>query len=605
MIFEHYFSLIRVYRWPIIGIILGTPLIAFLLSSLWLLAMPFYSAQTTVNLIPTDSELMFAQGASGRGGDPTKKLVQTHIEYLLSRPVAEMTLDKLLKNKSYLEPPPVSGFDAFVQEYIVPVIKSAVKTYRTIDSGYYVKPTEKEQLLNELMDGISVEPVEGSFVLRIEVTTKKRRGAAALICNTLAEVYLERIRTQVRDAATAAISELNIDLSARQDALEKLAQRRVELRQEFKIMNPITEVENLLETREDERQKLQDDTAALAELEARLAAFRDELSILRSKGLAAEVEQELALSGPKRAALTRRIAQRKRSIDQVDTTIGKLAAKEKLLQAIDREQNMINEEISALLDAVISAKKSRDTALSEARIISPAMIPTYPEAPRVLVYTIVAGFAGIFGAAFFVLLLDTISGTLKTNTDLVRVASERSLGIANRRLIKSVREELSSRQPEEADTPFGQESLLRIVDKVRLKKGDKDRLNSAAKWTQDVVVTLGTHGNSAVPVFVTGYGSTALITEAAVAIAAIFSAQGRETKLLFSHDNYGEGDDCTTIINGGSFGIDIDWRLIEQLKPNFIVVGRVGETRARDLVDLKSTLVARRYSAPFVLLLPS
>ena len=146
---SHYLQLVWHHKWLLLSILLGIPGVVVLLSVIWLYALPFYTAETTVNLIPTNAEMAYSDKAAA-GSDPSALLVQTHIEYILSRPVAERTLDMLLQNPAYREPPPRTWADQLMEDYIKPTIETAKRTFFVLNSGFYREPTEREKMLNEL-----------------------------------------------------------------------------------------------------------------------------------------------------------------------------------------------------------------------------------------------------------------------------------------------------------------------------------------------------------------------------------------------------------------------------------------------------------------------
>ena len=193
---SHYSDLLRHYWKMILSGAAGAGLLAYLLSVLLLDAMPFYKASVAVNMQPSEEALMFNRGFLGVSQfNPATIIAQTHIERILSREVAERTLDILLAEPgAAAAPEPPNALDR---------IKAAFwRTWNNLNYGYFVQPTEREQQINDLMGAIDVEMVEGSYILLVEITYDNPE-IAARAANALLQAYIDQTREDFSVDSTA------------------------------------------------------------------------------------------------------------------------------------------------------------------------------------------------------------------------------------------------------------------------------------------------------------------------------------------------------------------------------------------------------------------
>jgi capsular polysaccharide biosynthesis protein len=317
VVIEHYLQLLHYYRKLLIAIVLGITGAVVAIGWIWLMTFPLYSATADVTILPTDAELSFTKGfLTGSQYNPANVMTQTQIEYLLSRPVAEKALELVTAQDEGGDDPAPTGFKRIMTAAAQTTLRTIRKVYNVLNSGKHVPLTPYEDALETIMDSISLEVVEGSYILEITVTLPKR-SASAVIANSLAEAYVR---------------------------------------------------------------KAQEDTVA------------------SSAAMTKYLEDEIA----KRQAMLNRVS--------------------------DREAEMLQGEIAATRDRLADVQMAQASVLSQVRVINPAVTPVYATYPKIVIYSLIGFAASVVIALFVVVLLDTVTDTVKTLPDLRRLVGERALG---------------------------------------------------------------------------------------------------------------------------------------------------------------------------------
>lgn len=205
-----YAELLRHYRRLVAVIFAGVVGGVALFSVFFLFAMPLYTATAKVSLLPTQSELAFSQNFTrGSSFNPANLMTETHIEYLLSREIAQRSIDRLIEEFGTPEPAARSGLRAALAAGFQRVRNSIRRTYNRLNSGKHVPIDPYTDAVLTLQDQIEAEMVEGTYILELSVTWDNPDIAAAA-ANMLADVYVERARQQ----AHAAALQMEQDLTA-------------------------------------------------------------------------------------------------------------------------------------------------------------------------------------------------------------------------------------------------------------------------------------------------------------------------------------------------------------------------------------------------------
>jgi succinoglycan biosynthesis transport protein ExoP len=425
MMIKHYLELLSHYRKLVIIIVVALTSAAAVVSAIILFTAPLNTATASVVMLPTEAELTFTRGWLGFSQyNPANVLTQTQMEYLLSRPVAEKTLHKVIEDIA-AKPRP-TGFKAFVGSAVSKSRSLLRRTYTILNSGKFVPLDPQEEALQELMDGIKIEMIEGSYVLQIKVTLL-HPAAAAAAANALAGAYDEMIAEQSIQAASRLGSFFDKEIAAREAELDTLAMKEYELRKELDVLSLEDQRQYLLNALENERQALAAAQVELAEFDARMAALRSEQGDVQQRRILAKLDEEMTMEGVTRTELVQRVALRKKNIASLKGEQEQLAQKEEPLNEIETRKDAVGADLASLRERMLNVQMSTSSQLAQVRMINPARVPLYPSFPKVVLNTAIGFVAAILLSFFVLVLMDTTSGTVKTFTDLRRLVGARAV----------------------------------------------------------------------------------------------------------------------------------------------------------------------------------
>ncbi|MBW7850271.1 MAG: hypothetical protein H3C38_07245 [Rhodospirillales bacterium] len=234
MLLGHYFELFRQERGLVVAIAAGVFAVSVVIAVARLFLMPGYTATAIVTVLPTPAELSYSRRfvSDGDGGsDPSAVMMQTHIEHLLSRPVAELTYERLLETA-----PPEEGPKA-PRPPLVELAKSILTGvragYQFVNTGTLAQPSPRDKAILGIQKAISVDWVHGSYILRISADADSA-AQAARIANSVAQAYVTRSRQLADQAATAVRGYLQEEIAKRQmgldpDGVSELRRRLVDI----------------------------------------------------------------------------------------------------------------------------------------------------------------------------------------------------------------------------------------------------------------------------------------------------------------------------------------------------------------------------------------
>lgn len=218
MLIGHYLDLVRQYRRLVLAISLGIFVASTAIAMAQVLLMPVYTATASVTVLPTSAELSYSRRfvSDGDGGaDPAAVMMQTHIENLFSRPVAELTLELLSQNRD-AGPPEIEA--GLLQRLAKQAIGSMQVLYQLVNSGTVAEVSPYDRAVGAIQEAISVDWVQGSYILRVSARANTPEKAAG-IANSLSQAYVERSRQVAGEAAAAVRHYLEEEASKRQTRL--------------------------------------------------------------------------------------------------------------------------------------------------------------------------------------------------------------------------------------------------------------------------------------------------------------------------------------------------------------------------------------------------
>lgn len=429
MILEHYLQLLRYYRRLIGAIVLSAGVLAAAVSAVLLSASPVYTAAASVAVIPTEAEYSFGRESGSGPRGTARTLTSTYIEYLKSRPVVEAAFERVGQKA------PEAGH-ATGASWPVQLVKDAAggfrKLYRTLDSGRYVSLSPREAALVKLTDAITLDTVADSYILRVEVSLSDPKAAAAA-ANALAEAYVGRVTEQLENSVGQIGGFIREEIAARESEVAALRASEDRLNAGVGSASLEEERNSVVRARELERQKLNDAQVQLDAAESELALLNKENPLLSGRSLA-DLSAARAAAEAQRDAAKKSILLRQETARGLNTTLEALKQKEEPLLSVQRRLAVVTADLAQLHSRMLSTDLTRSSSLTQVRVINPAAAPAYPSSPRVMQNTILGLVAGLIGALMLVIVLDTMSGTVKTAADLRRIGGARSLGLVPREL---------------------------------------------------------------------------------------------------------------------------------------------------------------------------
>ncbi|WP_121630441.1 GumC family protein [Tropicibacter alexandrii] len=420
----HYRELLSLYRWRILIGMLVAGLAAFALSTLILQKSPSYKATVVMNMQPSEEALSFNREFLGRSQfNPATIIAQTHVERLLSPPIAQATLDKLA---------------AETGEVAAPAAPSAVsrfrlwlwKTWTRLNYGEYRPVSDERNALNALIESLEIDVVEGSYILRLTVT-QEDPNLAAQIANVHSESYIDIASTEFQSETSRAADLVRERIAQREADLQDLFDQRDALRSQYDISDLRRQSELLMLTLRETELQLNDNRMQRRIQEAKL----DELvgqSGSRDRGPARNIAEELD-------SLEQQITFRTEQIAELSERLSALSSREAAFDNLASDLEAVQVDLTSLREQLLTFELGEEVRANQVQIVSPASVPVYPSSPKVFVNTVMATIAGGLFVFLIAVLQDIFGARIRTTNDLVNVAGERALPHADSVLTKGGR----------------------------------------------------------------------------------------------------------------------------------------------------------------------
>jgi len=417
---NHYFELVRHYSKSIFmgGLIAGV--LAFVLSAIWLNTRPVFQSTVILNMQPSEEELRFSKAFLGVSQfNPATIIAQTHVERLLSRPVAERAIDILIEESGgSLPAPPPTMLDALRAGFF--------RSWNTLNYGYHTTPAERQVLISDLHKATEIEIVEGSYILNLEVSHYNPE-LAARAANALGRAYIEQTQADVLEASLAVDASLMNVLEQKETELNRLNGERRKAALGMGINNLSVERDILLESRRKASETLSEArineelfTAQIESLKSSIAQETNVAAVQRMRLKIAEVRAALAQAGE-------RIELRSDSLKTIQAELSKLGDAEGALEDFDTAIAAVKIDLAELRNRRALVELAREAQLSQVRIISPAQVATYPAAPKVLLNTIIGTILGALAVMVAMSAFDVFDKRLRSTDDLSSLFGNRVL----------------------------------------------------------------------------------------------------------------------------------------------------------------------------------
>lgn len=455
MVVQHYAELLHLYRKRMLVVVASATLVVAVASVVKLLVDPVYTAAANVTVLPSQAELTFGRETSGGPGATARSLTSTYIEYLTSRPVVEVALERMRKAEGVPAGRP-SGTSLFGRAR-----GFARRIYKTIDSGKYVASDPRERALSRLIEAIDVAKVADSYILRIEVNLPDPESAAA-VANTLAEAYVDRASNQLATAAGHMTGFLDQEIRLREADLERLSAKEEALKRELSISSVDSERDLLIKSRSAERESLVDAQIRLEAAQAELERVEAAKDPARSGRNLTDLNEDLATATASYQAASRSVELRQKNIARLSASLEKLNQKSEPLLVLQRQREVAVSALDELHSRKLTSELSQSLALTQLRVVDPALVPQYPSSPRVVRNTLLGFLVALLASLAGLVAIDSISTTVRTTADLDRLVQHRSLGSLRRSLVKGAND--PSRRHDRR-TVSGLEALAKDVER--------------------------------------------------------------------------------------------------------------------------------------------
>ena len=502
MTLAQYWYVIRRYWAKLAVVVILIPASVFVFSSLLLFVSPKYLSSVDVPLLPSTGELSFTKDFfGGTRARQANAFDKTAKEYIQSRPVIERALEIVpIKATKELSANVDEGYLGGVFSVYRQVSSFLKRTYNTINSGKFATPDPNTALIEKLQRATKVVSVEGSFILRIEVTLSDPDKAAAF-ANALASAYVDLSSEQAEAAARDVKAKLAEQIGMRQEILEDLVEEEFELRRQMGALSLEDERRSLIKTLESERLFLSSDVVEREQLEIRLVYFEQRRVTESQRDVLQNIDKEISLINARREELSRRIEVRSQITSGMRKSIDELAEKERPFLKFQRKRALIKQEIENLSEPMASLELASSQETGKVRVINAARPPIYPTSPKVIRNTVLAAIAAILIAGMGVVLIDVMSHTVRTMTDLRRIAGERALAVLPGKFV---------------------DKLARSDWKLR--KSDWRELASLGSDLEQRLAMLGDLDTEVI--VITGFGRDALISGTALTIGTAMALRG-------------------------------------------------------------------------------
>jgi uncharacterized protein involved in exopolysaccharide biosynthesis len=433
----HFGELLAMNRRRVVAVSLIAALVTFVISEILLVESPVYKSTVSITMQPSDEELTFNRAFMGVSQfNPATVIAQSHVERLLSRPVRQRTVEILLEGTdAALGTAEQSAFERFRAWFW--------RTWNTINYGFYVPLTPEEELDVQLQEAVSLEIVEGSYIILIEAAYEDPVWAAA-IANAYAQAYVEIAQEDFHEDASEIQTLVNGLIERREAELDVLVAERGELQRTLGVGDVSIQWELLLNEQQRANGAMED-----ARIEAELSRSRaDNLRQAVAEAGTAEIAQrmneELAMSLVAVSSDEQRLELLQDAAAQADAAIADFVGRQSQIEEIDLRINAISANLADLQSRRVALDLSNEARLSQVRVIDPASIPRYPTFPKVFLNTVTAAIVGAILAALPILLGDAVSTRMTTYFDLRNAVPGAALPTMTRSLAREARRYLRS-----------------------------------------------------------------------------------------------------------------------------------------------------------------
>lgn len=402
-------------------------------------AIPEYTARATVALENRQEKVVdFQNVLSGLAGDQAS--INTEVEVLKSRALAE----KLVRRLNLTEDPefnvrlrPEPDFDpkAYLRDLVLgPAPEAPAPTDRQI----------MDATIDSVLKAINVSNKRQSYVFDITAVTTSAEKSA-LMANTLADIYITDQLDAKFEATQKAVEWLNARASELKSELERMESRLKEFESGTTLVSP--EALAALNVQLKQQRERVEEAAATAKAKAAEVAALEEALQTGDLERMAEIAQDRTLkrvldlvrSGSAseddfrarfqqivdRARLEQQRAESQEAalrtaVAELESQIEQQSADLVTMQQMQREVEASRTLYEYFLGRLKEATVQQGIQQPDSRVLSPAVVPTAPSAPRRTLVLALSLLLGLMGGAGFVLVREMLHNTFVTADDVER-----------------------------------------------------------------------------------------------------------------------------------------------------------------------------------------
>jgi tyrosine-protein kinase Etk/Wzc len=367
---------------------------------------PKYVARTKLTLLPTRSEIGYAQARPEvMGLSPANALSQTHVEALLSRTLAEDVARDLKGRNGVLREKtgPLSKIRGYA---IIPTVRAVNHVVTLANTGRWKRQDPVAVLAGRIRSHTKVQNVPGSFVFEIAVTWDEP-SIAALIANLLTDRYMDITLDASREEMRRAREFIEARIGETEKTVAGVQKKITEYRASENVFSTSSDTDLGMEELSSYLRDLNATRVSWQQLDARMTAIKP----YQTPAAVASIDAE-------RTGLKSRQQALEKVIEEQINRLDKMPAKEAGLLDLYRERMIAERSLTGLQDRLLDTKVAEAAQLSTARVIDRAVPPDYPEAPLLLRNAAVSIVVGLLLSVGFVLVSEARRPGLRSPGDM-------------------------------------------------------------------------------------------------------------------------------------------------------------------------------------------
>lgn len=413
-------------------------------------AVPLYTASSFVMLESRENQVTDLETVmSGLSGDQAS--INTEVEVLKSRELAKKLVEKL----ELVSDPEFNGRLRPEEKYSVGMTVAAVNEIILGEQPATPEPSEAailDKVISSYLAAISVSNVRQSYVFQITATTTNRKKSA-LIANTLADLYILNqldVKFEATEQATTwltdRVAELQIKLEADEaavktfntgadlvslEALEGLNRQVKDIRErlngaEAAGVNFAQRVEDL------ENAKATGDQSTMAEVAGDRTLQRTfdlvEKGNLKPEVFDTQFQQTLTRAALEAARAQTQVNGLQKSMTDIEAQIARQSQDLVQLQQLQREAEASRLIYEYFLGRLKETAVQQGIQQADSRILSLAVVPSNPSAPRKPMILALSAILGLFFGAGIILLREMRNNSFRSAEDLEAVTGYTVMG---------------------------------------------------------------------------------------------------------------------------------------------------------------------------------